>query len=192
MAMKLDPANGATLEQSVALQQIVLSDPGDASTRKLTIRGTGPEYNAASPGSLGDPTCGAPDGGGARLQLLGDGDSPVTEDIELPCSRWAALGDAARPAGYQYSDPRQQDGPCTTAEIRIKARRGQMRVVCRSSASFPLTFDLGGAPQQRMSMRLSLGAAPYCSDIGGGAGHVAVDTATLFRAGAGTRPMECR
>ncbi len=129
--------------------------PIDLDRRRLRFRsaphqGSPSGVTQPAPGSVGDPTSAGASGGGATLTVYNAAGAPQKVVLALPAALWKMVGAAGGPA-YVYRDPQRTAGDVTSATLR----NGRLTV----SGKGPGLYDLAGAPQGSMALRLRLGSA---------------------------------
>jgi cytochrome c peroxidase len=128
------------------------SDPIDA--RKLLIKNRVPENEARNKivflsrdvgivpparDSAGDPRCGADPSGTVKATLeISSATSGESHQTDLPCQNWVALGTAANPKGYRYTDTALAIG---TAKL-VLWKPGQLKATLLGRGASTLDFDL--------------------------------------------------
>ena len=128
--------------------------PVDASRRKVRFRATsGSGVVPMGWGTAGDPTT-----AGATLTVYNANGSGEQVTVSLPGSRWSALGSAANPRGYRYSDAQRVLGPISTVVV------GSNGTVSVSGRGASWLYTLNEPSQGAMAVRLQLGAGPiWCT-----------------------------
>jgi glucose/arabinose dehydrogenase len=117
------------------------------------------------PGSGDDPSL-----NGASLRVVGATGS-FDHTYLMPASGWRRLGPINDIKGYQYSDPKQKNGPVTGAMLR----GGQLLRVVGKGAGLGLSLTSSPDP---VSVVLQTGPKRYCMTFASSAG-----AATQFNAG---------
>jgi YVTN family beta-propeller protein len=186
-----DPADaasfpGALTPIGIRASKLLLRDddrhPIDPGASRLTFR-SGPYGGSPSgvvvpaAGSAGDPTT-----GGAILTVYRAGPGGGTVVLGLSASRWTALGSGPG-AGYQYRDAQRVDGPITM----VKLRNGKLTVKGKGGG----LYQLDGAPQGTMALRLRLGTAvELCAAAPAAAPAGSNDTTARFLGAKRTPPPD--
>ena len=110
------PTVGIAADQTILGSQLSVKDPGTPDKRKVVAKAK----ESSSPNTIvGDPT-----GGGATLTVTLDGGTPGSESYGLAAgispmtgkAFWT--GDAV--AGFKYKDPKGENGPVKSAQIKVK------------------------------------------------------------------------
>ena len=135
--------------------------PISARKRKLSFRSAtyrGEPSGVVTPafGSASDPTAAGSGGGGAVLTVykVGGEESDVAT-YALPASLWTRTGKESNP-GYRYRDSANIAGPIT----KIVLGRGRLVIVGKGEG----IYELAGAPQEQMALRLELGTdTTFCT-----------------------------
>lgn len=123
------------------------------------------------PGTSGDPTALGSTGGGAKLTVY----NPISGQkivLTLPVGNWVLSGTSPSP-GYRYKDFRRVSGPIK----QISLKNGRLSL----SGKGPTLYDLAGAPQGKIALRLRLGSGiEYCAVAPARALAAASDTTARF------------
>src|SRR5581483_3816967 len=126
----------AAIDQTILGSQLVVKDPGAVERRSVV----GTARETASPNAIvGDPVA-----GGGQLEVAVDGASSTSQTFALPPGTssagrafWSTMGTT----GYQYRDPKGDNGPVSVVKIhrtasgtflmsvRLKGKYGQLDVV---------------------------------------------------------------
>jgi DNA-binding beta-propeller fold protein YncE len=176
-----DPADpgsfpGAITPTGIRTSRLILRDddenPINPNRNRLAFRsaraGTAPSgVVVPAVGSAGDPTL-----GGAALTLYrGDG-GPDLVGLTLPAARWTRVGTTSSPV-YRYRDMQRVDGPITAVTLR------DGRLVVRGKGVG--LYQLDGAPQGAVALRLRLGTAvELCAAAAAATPASANDTTAKF------------
>ena len=167
--------------------------PEDVSKRKITWVAGDATIATGARGSGDDPRCvgAGGGGGGGGLRFFSDrsaGSIEDTGDIALPCQNWTALGSAAHPMGYAYTDRDQSDGPCKKVVVKDGRRA---KALCSGKAA-PLPYDLvQGVDQGKVATLLRVGAdAGVCTLFDDESGKNGSDGRT-FRGAKAPAPPVC-
>jgi predicted esterase len=112
-------------EQTVRGNTLVIKDSGTPAKRKITVKA---KETASDDSLVGDPTT-----GGASITVIAEGATPSSQTFPLPAgtspttqkSFWA--GDPVK--GFTYRDPKRENGPVRTAQIKHKGGTFQIKVV---------------------------------------------------------------
>src|SRR5262245_11892992 len=112
-------------DQTVLGNVLVLKNPSTPDKRKITVKA---KETASDATLVGDPVA-----SGATVTVSAGGATPSNETYALPTgvspstSRPFWTGDAA--AGFRYSDPRGENGPVKSAQIRLAGGVFQIKVL---------------------------------------------------------------
>jgi hypothetical protein len=138
--------------------------PDNESRNRIVFVSRGPGIAAATPGSAGDPRCGAGDGGELEIYSASSGQSL---QAFLPCQNWTLLGKEQSPRGYRYLDREMDDGPCKVVMIRQAVPGQYVRARCLGRGPALLAYDLQvGQAQEPVRVRLTTGASvTYCTEF---------------------------
>ena len=155
-------AEGCTLVRTSRLK--ILDDdttPITPRKRKLSFRSSdyrGEPSGIVEPafGSAGDPTAEGSAGGGAVLTVYRvDGEESDVATYTLPAALWTRTGNESKP-GYRYRDGAGTEGPIT----KVVLGRGRLVIAGKGEG----IYELAGAPQEEMALRLELGAeTAFCT-----------------------------
>jgi len=177
--MRRQIASGGTEEDFVVvgLSDLITGDQvrvsgGDPSRRSLKLKVKDGMIEVQAPGSTGDPTL-----HGAALVMTEAG-SMEASTFNLPPSHWKALR-----RGYQYSDRKNENGPCSL----VKIRKGKIIAKCKGAS---VDVVARHAPLAGLGVRLELGSggAPLCMEFGG---DVRRNDETRFEARSAPAPVTC-
>lgn len=169
--------------------KLLIKDNSDAAKRRALFLSKSSAITAPEPNSINDPTCGAPGGGGASLEIVGTAESGQTLQMNLPCENWTLVGNPSAPKGYKYKDPEQDQGPCkgvTLLDGKI------IKAVCSGkNPSSPLAYDLI-AGEGSVAVRLTTGSTwRGCTEFSAERAVVSRDDAQAFLAKNAAAPASC-
>jgi outer membrane protein assembly factor BamB len=147
----------------------LVDHPTDPTKRSILLKSI--DSGTAPAGTAGDPTI-----HGAAVLLY----NPITSEsasFTLPAGSeyWKALGTPPGSVGFQYTDRRFTNGPCSSLIVK----KGKRLSLACSAKKKPIPFSLDEPTQGELIVSVRLGDdAPQCFRLGEFAGTVIRDTGT--------------
>ncbi len=164
---------------------IVNALPENVSRNRIGFLSRDAGISLADPDSLGDPRCGAGDGGRIEISSPASGHS---FSASLPCQNWKLVLSEGRPYRYRYWDRKLDHGPCRIVSIRA----GKIWAACSGRGPSVLDYDLEvGQAEAPVDVRIETGSSvAYCARFGGTVVRTGSDGETFY-AGDAPPPASC-
>jgi hypothetical protein len=174
-------------------KKLQIKDDTDPTKRKIVFEAkedpNDPDHDivAAVPATADDPTCGAPGGGGAKLQVFGTDGSGHSVTINLPCQNWTLIGKPEERKGFKYKDVELDQGPCRT--VQVKDRKSVKATCSAKNPASPIGYDLTAEGERRVAVILKTGEGGVnaCTEFT----TPQRDDERRFQAGSASAPLVC-
>ncbi len=205
LSVRLKP-DGGFGTQGVRGDNLRITNHADPLRSRILVKNSGPSpFIDEQQGTVNDPRCTAPGGGGGTLTLVGLGGSGQAISIDLPCENWRGVG-KPNPSftptlyhnfkGWRYDDRDRAFGPCFSVRTKglvTKRKKGKVLVKCDGrNPIHPIPYVLSTGGESAVASTLTIGATTVCAEYPGSEGFVAEDSSSVFSAKKNLEvPSEC-